>query len=167
MIQKSPNKSCSIDPIPTSLLKTCIDELAPAITTIINGSLQNGKMPKCLKHSIVTPRIKKPNLPFEPKSFRPVANLSFLSKLIAQALINQLNEHFETNNLNEPLQSGYKPYHSTQTALIRILNDMLRAIDDGNVVMLALLDLSAAFDVINHDIFLSRMVNSQGIHCAV
>ena len=94
MIKKCPNKSCSLDPVLTSLLKSCIDNLVPTVTIIINRSLQEGKMPKGLKHSIITPRIKKPNLPFEAKSFRPVANLSLISKLIEQAVIDQLNEHF-------------------------------------------------------------------------
>ena len=64
MIKKCPNKSCSLDSIPTSLLKACLDELVPTITNMINRSLQEGNMPKNLKHSIVSPRIKKPNLPF-------------------------------------------------------------------------------------------------------
>ena len=103
----------------------------------------------------------------EPKSFRLVTNLLLLSKLIEQAVIDQLNEHFAINNSNEPLKSGYKSQHSTETALIKIVNDMLRALDDGNVVMVALLDLSAAFDVVDHGILLSRMKNFQGIDGAV
>ena len=130
-IKKSPNKSCCLDPIPTELLKELMDELAPVIAEIMNLSLQRGKMPDELKHAVVTPRIKKPNLPLESKNYRPVTNLPFTPKLIKQTVINQLDIHFKENKLSEPFQSGYKAIQSTETALVRIMNDMLKAVDNS------------------------------------
>lgn len=162
LIMSSKNKTCALDPIPTTILKECVDELLAPVTTIINESLLTSTMPQSFKHALVVPRIKKANLPVEAKSFRPVSNLPFVSKLIEQSVISQLNIHFEENEIEEPLQSAYKAQHSCETALMRIVNDMLKAMDENKVILLALLDLSAAFDVVDHEILLNRL-RLQGI----
>lgn len=164
IIMKSPSSSCSLDPIPTWLLKQCIDELLPIITKIINLSLGNGKFPDVLKSALITPLIKKQNLDCEIlKNYRPVANLPFLGKTIERASASQIQDYLANNNLRGKMQSAYRPCHSTETALLRVYNDLLLAVDKGEEAVLILLDYSAAFDTINHHTFLDRLAKRYGI----
>ena len=84
-----------------------------------------------------------------------VSNLSFISKVSERIVLSQLNEHLDHNNLLSPLQSAYRPKHSTETALLRIVNDLLTAMDNNKICILTLLDLSAAFDTIDYQILLT------------
>ena len=164
LILDSPTKHCDLDPLPTNLLKQCISDLLPAIVSIINESLQSGVVPICFKNALVKPLLKKPGLdPNILKNFRPVSNLSFLSKILEKVILNRLLLHFEQNNLNEVYQSAYKKFHSTETALIKVFNDIACDLDKRNVVLQSLLDLSAAFDTIDHEIMVSRLELSFGI----
>ena len=162
LVKNSSSKTCDLDPLPTKILKQC-PELLPVIQTIINGSLREARVPACLKQAIVSPILKKPNLENIPNNYRPVSNLPYLGKLLEKAALEQLHHHFEINNLHEPFQSAYKPMHSTETALIRIMNDMLIDMDNRKVIFLALLDLSAAFDTVDHTILVNRIEKSQGV----
>ena len=81
----------------------------------------------------------------ELKNYCPVSNLSFVSKIIEKLVLSQLSDHLSANNHYNRFQSAYRPGHSTETALLKIVKDLLLALDDGNVSLLALLDLSAAF----------------------
>ena len=164
IIMKSPSTSCNLDPIPTWLLKKCADELVPIITKIINLSLQNGYFPDSLKSALITPLIKKPSLDSENlKNYRPVANLKFLAKTIERALASQIQDYLTFNNLRGKMQSAYRSGHSIETALLRVYNDLLLAVDKGKEAVLILLDYSAAFDTINHDVFLNRLAERYGI----
>ena len=81
IIKKSPSKSCELDPLPTYLLRLCLDQLLPLITTIINRSLAESKVPQCFKRALVRPLLKKPSLDKEIlKNYRPVSNLPYLSE---------------------------------------------------------------------------------------
>ena len=75
----------------------------------------------------------------------------------------RLTSYMTDNNLHEYLQSAYKPGHSTETALVKVQNEILTSIDQHGIVILILLDLSAAFDIIDHDVLFSRMENTLGI----
>ena len=92
-----------------------------------------------------------------------MSNLSFISKVLKRIVYFQFLNHITANKLIDKVQSAYKPGHSTETALIRVVNDMLNAIDNGNLSLLTLLDLSAAFDTIDHSILLERLHTSFGI----
>ena len=158
-------KTCELDPIPASLYSDCLPHLLPFITDIINISLQTGTVPDIFKTALVRPLLKKHNLdPNDLKNFRPVSNLSFLSKLLEKVVLTQLNLHLSTNDLLQPFQSAYRQHHSTETALLHILNDLLLSTDSGNISLLTLLDLSSAFDTIDHSILLNRLQNTFGIH---
>ena len=162
LIKKSPSKSCSSDPIATWLTKKYIDYLVPIITVVINLSLSSGNMPSYLKEAILIPLIKKACLDPEIfNHFRPVSNLTYLSKRLLQH--DWLFDHMTTNGLHECLQSSYKKYHSTETALTCMHDDILRAVDEKQCVILLLLDLSAAFDTIDHSMLLSRLQKYIGL----
>ena len=101
IIKFSPSKSCSLDPIPTVLLKDHLCSLLPLITRIVNLSLRS-LFPSSLKKSIITPLLKKSSLDPEVIShYGPVSNLSFVSKVIEEAVSHQLNDHFLANDLYE------------------------------------------------------------------
>lgn len=165
IISNMSNASCNLDPLPADLLKQCLNEILPFVTEIVNLSLKNADVPRELKVAIVKPLIKKMSLnPEEFKNYRPVSNLSFLSKIIEKVVSLRLLEHLESNNLCEPMQSAYRRFHSTETALIKIQNDLLRSLDKRQVCALVLLDLSAAFDTVSHKILLGRLESRFGIH---
>lgn len=142
--------SCSLDPIPSALFSACLIHLLPSITDIDNTSLTT---------AIVRPLLKKtPNLDSNDlKNFRPVSNLSLISKLVEKIALQQLNDHLVANNLLHPFQSAYRPDHNTETVLMHITNDLLCSSDSGKISLLTLLDLSAAFDTIAHSILLNRL----------
>ena len=85
------------------------------------------------------------------ENYRPVANLSFISKNIEKAIATQIHSHLINNDIVDNFQSVYKTGHSCETALLRVYNDIVTTIGRGNGAMLVLLDLSAAFDTIDHD----------------
>ena len=109
------------------------------------------------------PSLKKPGLDFAFKNFRPVSNLSYISKLSERAGAEQFMEHLTANNLHSLLQSAYKQQHSTETALLKVKNDILMSMDEQHVTLLVLLDLSAAFDAIHHDKLIGRLGPDLGI----
>ena len=122
----------------------------------MNASLQSDIFPSELKSAIVRPLLKKTSLDCEIlKNYRPVSNLSFLSKVIEKIVASRLVDHMTENNLMDPMQSAYRKGHSTETTLLRLHNDVVSAVDRGCGVCLVLLDLSAAFDTIDHTILLT------------
>ena len=164
IIIKSPSKSCTLDAIPTFLLKECLDEVIHIITAIINASLKTAKVPQLFKQAVVTPLLKKDSLdPDILKNYRPVSNLSFVSKILEKVVSKRLRTHKVEHGLDEPFQSAYRTGHSTETAILRVQNDILRAIDGGHCVFLVLLDLSAAFDTVSHNIILKRLTSNYGV----
>ena len=112
----------------------------------------------------VKPLLKKQSLsPDEFKNFRPISNLSFLSKVIEKCVAKQLIAYLDANNLNVIYQSAYRKLHSTETALIRVHNDIAMALDHKRSVILLLIDLSAAFDTVDHCILLLCLSSRFGI----
>lgn len=156
IIAQSPSKSCSLDPIPTQLLKKASSDLVPFITSIVNKSLTLGLFPDAFKCALVTPLLKKSTLNADTlKNYRPVSNLAFVSKVLEKVVNKQLHTYLSNNNLLETFQSAYRKDHSTESALLRVQNDILHAIGGQKVVLLILLDLSAAFDTVEHSSLLS------------
>ncbi len=157
IIKRSSTKSCSLDPIPTWLLKYCLTVLLPMITNIINLSLSQS-----FKEAILIPLLKRILLdPEILKHFRP--NLAYVSKLIEMVVDDQVSVYMDQNQLHESFQSAYKKFHSTETAMVRIKNDLLSALDDGNAILVVCLDLSAVFDIVDHEILITRLEKQIGI----
>ena len=101
--------------------------------------------------------------PADVKSYRPISNLSFISKLLERIVSKQLVKYLQDNDLLPSLQSAYRANHSTETAVLKILADILQALDSGNFALVTLLDLSAAFDSVDHDTLLRRLQTSYGL----
>jgi hypothetical protein len=164
IILASNSKYCHLDPISTGLLRECLPCLLPSITKMINLSINTSTVPKSWKIASVSPLLKKSTLdPEEMKHYRPISNLPYMSKILEKVVLTQLDEHMDKHSLREPCQSAYRPCHSTETAVIKIMNDILCDIDNRKCVLLILLDMSAAFDTVDHSIFLNRMQYDFGI----
>ena len=117
-----------------------------------------------MKTAVLSSLLKKANLDHEVlANYRPISNLKVISKIIEKVVAVRLQKYLEANQLNEPLQSAYKPFHSCETALARVHNDILVATDKRHRVMLLLLDLSAAFDTVDYDILLTRLHSKYSI----
>ena len=138
--------------MPTRLVVECLDTLLHVVTKIINLSLRNGKFHSGWKLALVKPIPKKPNSERNFSNFRPISNLQYVSKLVEGAATAQIQDHLLRNNLFPITQSAYRKYHSTETALLRVKNDLLMAMDQQKVAFLILLDLSAAFDTVDHSL---------------
>ena len=163
LIEATPKKSCMLDPIPTPLVIGCIDILLPVITKIINISLKTGQFADQWKCALVHPLLKKPGLDLVLKNYRPVSNLQYISKLTEKAVFQQTNGHMVINSLYPELQSSYRQHHSTETALLKVMNDVLLNMNSQQVTLMVLLDLSSAFDTVNHNILLERLDKDIGM----
>ena len=132
------SKPCSLDPLPAVLLKENFHMLLPTLCRIVNLQLspESGYVPPSLKTAVLLPLLKKSSLDNEILSnYRSISNLKVISKLIDKVVTVRLQDYLESNQLNEPLQSAYKRFHSCETALVRVHNDILRAIDDRHCVV--------------------------------
>jgi len=137
-----------------------LEYLLPLIRAIINKSLVESKVPLSFKKANIRPLLKMPNLDKEElKNYRPVSNLPFLSKILEMLFAKRLSSH----TLHDNLQSAYRTGHSTETALLGVHHDIAEALDRKCMAALVLLDLSAAFDVIDHKILQKRLEYSFGV----
>ena len=114
LIPSMATKSCKLDAIPTSVLKQIIPSILQIITKIINISLTWGIFVEEWKTAIVHPLLKKVGSELTPLNYRPVSNLSFLSKLLEKCALQQFNNHCDTNKLLPDYQSAYTKYYIVQ-----------------------------------------------------
>ena len=112
-------------------------------------SLQNATVPIAMKEAVIKPLLKKVGLDCNVlKNYRPVSNLSFLSKLCERVVAVRLKKHINEHNMAVDSQSAYRRFHSTETALLRVHNDIMARLHKKKMIALVLLDLSAAFDTL-------------------
>ena len=143
-----------------------LPHIAPVIKVIVNKALSSGCFPSFMKLVTAKPLLKKSTLnPEIFKNYRPVSNLSYVSKVIEKVIAACLLSRMQDQNLLDTFQSAYRSGHSTETALLRVHNDILLIIYNGSGVFLVLLDLSAAFDTVDHTIciLLSFLENHIGL----
>ena len=123
-----------------------------------------GHVPTSLKELQIISLLKKDGLDFNiEKNYRPVSNLSFLSKLLERIAASRLLSHMDKHHLYLAFQSAYKQHHSVETVIIRVQADILKAVDNKKLVLLILLDLSAAFDTIDHAILIALLKSLIGV----
>ncbi|XP_072028312.1 uncharacterized protein [Amphiura filiformis] len=108
-------------------------------------SLESGNFPDLLKSAMVTPILKKPTLDQNIfKNYRPVSNIPCIAKVIESVVASKFKDYLSCHGLNESMQSAYRKRHSTETALLKVHGDVLRELDDNKMVLLVMLDLTAA-----------------------
>ena len=157
-ILNSAPKSCELDPIPSKLLIECLDSILPSLTDLFSSSLASGIFPQCFKSALVTPILKKRCLDHNDlNNYRPVSNLCFIAKILEKLVLSQVSSYLNSHNLNNTCQSAYRPGHSTETALLKVVNDLFLSLNKGNISVLALLGFSSAFDAIDHTILVHRL----------
>ena len=150
---------CPLDPINVSKLRPVYERAAPEMVAIINSSFTEGSFSVPEKRGLVHPHLKKVGLDVEDLAiYRLVTNLSYLSKIEGRAMLEQLVPFLEEAGVQPHCQSAYKKFHSTETALCKIYNDLVHSL--GRASHQVLLDLSAAFDTVDHQLLPNDFYNS-------
>jgi len=158
LLSTMPSKSSPLDPLPCSLLKECASVFTPIIARLANLSLQTGTFPSIYKRAQVLPLLKKPGLDTSsPANYRPISNLATISKVLERLVLTRLRSHLLDSPNFSQFQSAYRKQHSTETALLEVLDSVFTAADDKQITVLVGLDLSAAFDTVSHDILSERL----------
>ena len=164
LIKKMNNKSHPDNPIPVWFIKEQAEIFAPIFRSIINKSFTEGKFPSSLKLGTIRPILKDKDSDVQNfKNYRPVTNIPFLPKLIEKAANQQLQSYLKENNLYPPCQSAYRESHSCETVMFNVINNIQKSLNEKKMVMLVLLDLSSAFDTIDQDILIFKLLHHFGI----
>ena len=151
-----PKTSSGSDGISMKLTKLIMIPILPALTILINQSLATGIFPDKMKLAKILPLIKKANV-FEIDNYRPISLLSSLSKILEKCVFEQVYSYFEENLLFYGSQYGYRKLHSTEHACVELVDRLMTDLDKGETPICFFLDLSKAFDTLNHNILLAKL----------
>jgi exonuclease III len=154
--KKSSKRAVGVDGVGFDILKNAIPVISFPLTKLINQMIENSTFPDALKRSRISPIFKKGDK-LDKGNYRPVSILPTLSKLFERILNDQFVEHAESNNLCDPLQSAYRKKHSTNTALLHMVDSWVKNMDNGKITGVLALDLSKAFDCISHNSILTSL----------
>uniref|UniRef100_A0A8C6NNP0 Reverse transcriptase domain-containing protein n=1 Tax=Nothobranchius furzeri TaxID=105023 RepID=A0A8C6NNP0_NOTFU len=164
LVNSMKTSACPFDILPSSLFKSAFTSIGPSVLSRINASLVSGQIPAYFKNAVIYPLLKKPSLnPSLHSSFRPISKLPFISKILEKVVAKQLTPALDEHNIYDSFQSGFRRAHSTETALLRVSNDLLTHRDAGDCSVLVLLDLTAAFDTDDHQLILERLRDWVGL----
>ena len=164
LVHSMSNKSSQLDYIPTSLLKSGADTFSLLISHLANLSFSQATFPTNFKLALISPLLKKPGLSkSDPSNFRPISNLNTIVKILERLALARLFPHVSVSPSFSPFQSAYRKFHSTETALLKLTNDILENIDSGKITILTTLDMSAAFDTLDHATLLHRLEHTFGL----
>ena len=162
-ILNSAPKSCDLDPISSKLLIECLDSILPSPTDVFNYSLVSGIFPQCFNSSLVTPILKKTCLDHNDlNNYRPIYNLCSIAKILEKHVFSKVSSYLNSHNHYNACQSAYRASHSTETALLKVANDQFLFLNKGSISVLDLLDVSSAFDTIDHPILVHRLQTDFG-----
>ncbi|CAH1239100.1 Hypp5710 [Branchiostoma lanceolatum] len=150
------DKATGLDQLNNRLLKSAAQEIAPSLTTIINASIQTSEFPEDWKNARLSP-IHKAGDRDAPNNYRPISILPAVSKILERAVHTQLYDYMTTNNILSEVQSGFRPGHSTQTAVHLLTERWYKAMNEGELTGAVFIDLSKAFDTLDHTILLQKM----------
>ena len=162
-ILNSVPKSCELVTIPSKLLIEGLDSILISLTDIFNSSLASGIFQQCFKSALVTPILKKRCLDHNDlNNYLPVSNLCTIAKILEKLVLSQVSTYFISHNPYNTFQSTYHPRQSTETALLKAVDDLFHSLNKGNMSVLSLLDFSSAFDSIDHSLLLHRLLSDFG-----
>ena len=148
--------------------KSCLDCILTSLTDLLNSSHASGIFPQCFKLALVTPILKKRCLDHNDlNNYRPVSNLCFTANILEKLVLSHISSYLNSHNLYNTCQSAYRPGHSSETAPMKVVNDLFLSLNKGNISVLALLDFSSAFDTIDHPILVHRLHTDFGFTDAV
>ena len=146
------NSSAGSDSISGLILFDIYDSVKRVIQHLINLSMCLGIFPNIFKLTKITPIVKAGKNPIDPASYRPVANLCSIAKLLECSVMDQVRQHLDDNSFFNPNQHGSRSGHSTTTCVTEILEDNHEAMENGHLTALTAIDMSAAFDLVDHGI---------------
>ena len=151
-----PNKAVGLDKVSSRMLKDAADIVAPSLTSLFNISINNGCFPSTWKLAKISPLFKKGSKQ-DPSNYRPISVLPTISKLLEKAVHMQLYSYLRDNNLLSQKQFGFRLNSSTVTASAMFTDKTLSAMDKGQLTGAVFIDLTKAFDTVNHSILLSKL----------
>ena len=151
-----PKCASGLDLLPSSSLIAARSVISYPLSSIINSSIASSQFPTPWKSAVIKP-LHKGGDHATPSNYRPISLLPIPSKVLEKHLHHQLSCHLYNNNLLFPLQSGFRPTHSTQTLLLYCLDNWYKALDRKQYIGVVFLDISKAFDTVNHDLLLSKL----------
>ena len=163
VIMNSKPTTCPSDPVPSKLIKEFVTTFLPLITRIVNLSLLSGTFATEWKTAVVRPLLKKKGLDIILQNYRPVSNLPYISKIVEKCALNQFMKYLESHRLLPDYQSAYRRGFSTETALLKLVSDILWNMGKGHVTALTALDLSAAFDTVDHTVLCNLLSFTFGV----
>ncbi|XP_065662993.1 uncharacterized protein LOC136085599 [Hydra vulgaris] len=157
-------KTAPLDNIPTNILKSGSELFSPIIAHLANLSFKSGIFPASYKVAQKTPIPKESGLTeFDLSNLRPISNLNTVSKILENLALSCLLPPVTSSINFNPLQSDFRSNHSTETALLKICNDIRLNIDDALNTILLSLDISSAFDTIDHSLLIDRIKDEFGV----
>ena len=163
LVLNAKSSTCEMDPIPSVLVKKHIDVLLPVVTRLVNESLVQGHFHDHWKVAVILPLLKKFSPQLSPSLYRPVSTLSFISKITEKGCIQQLNDYLSNNDLHSYHQSAYKEHCSIETTLCLLMDKLLWNMERTQVSVVVALDLSAAFDTVDHGVLDKVLMTNYGI----
>lgn len=150
------DKATGEDHISCKLLKMTKNVIAESLCDIINKSLSTGVVPREWKKARVVPIFKSGDIS-SLNNYRPISILPIVSKIIERAVHQQLSEFLDVNQVLHPNQSGFRPKHSTATALAKLVNQWSLNIDNKEISGVAFINLRKAFDTVDHELLLHKL----------